>query len=390
MPISFDPPEILDYKSCSSAEDDLAQFSMSMNQPIHTEPTRRKKSILKFVFDESHHPSPNSSPSPTSSLTSNRVDFLNRRPPSIKTSGTSSPNNNSSSPTFLNPPKFRNRVDSISLVRTHQGCLTIPDQPLSPNSPQVKIPTSPIASSGNSNSNMTSMFLSDASLCDLENNKILTRVDSISLFKKLNGLNTQDETYGDSPRSDKIKELNRYLLQKKMNSIIPPNPNSNLVDICDSDSDSDSVAEPVTIAFSPTAETNYMQFTQNSSSSHMKRRDSIDLQHLRQGTNTICSQNIQSPRWKKISAMNRKRQMSSEEKKRKDHKAAGISVDSLSLGLSLDSESDSENELKANHQFASTLLRRQGGGGGGRDNCDSPRFIKLKKLKESRKNSMKR
>ncbi|GMH71293.1 hypothetical protein TrST_g3321 [Triparma strigata] len=202
---------------------------------------------------------------------------------------------------------FRKRVDSISLLKNMHGCNTMPDDEVD----------SPLHSHSYSSSPEQSNHLGD---------RKIKRVDSVTLLRRLNNLNTSDYEGSEameasSPRSSKIKTANEAFLKKAGESGRKKKSNlwldSNRGDL---------------------ETTTYFDSVQNKAPM-LERRDSITLQHTMQGMNTIYGVHSESPRWKKVAAINRKRVA----KKLKDRKSEIEKAASpAKIGLNIDSDEDDD------------------------------------------------
>ncbi|GMH77082.1 hypothetical protein TL16_g07288 [Triparma laevis f. inornata] len=232
----------------------------------------------------------------------------------LTTSPVSTPPRGSLSPSIISlsstpPPGFRKRVDSISLLKNMHGCNTLPDDDL--DSPYGS-PSSPYASS------------------PLDERRNMKRVDSVTLLRRLNNLNTSEEINLEkgvdrthSPRSSKIKSVNESFSKKTGEG-----------------KSRRSESEKNIWVGGELESTTYFTSVQNSSPM-LERRDSITLQHTMQGMNTIYGVHSESPRWKKVAGINRKRVAKKmREKKGEIDKAVGVGK----IGLNIESDEEEEEE----------------------------------------------
>ena len=207
---------------------------------------------------------------------------------------------------------LRKRVDSINLLKSLHGCNTLPDdeEPLSHGSPGHRARLSPDYGPDSPAPRPTRM----------------TRVDSKTLLHKMNNLNTSPEGIleeDDSPRKSKIRELNERYAK-----------------LSEGSAGEDRSSNRSELWRDKIETTTYFESVQNRAPM-LERRDSITLQHALGGQNTVFGVHSESPRWKKVAALNKKRIKKKMEKKKVEI-AAAASPAKVEVGLSMEDDDDDE------------------------------------------------
>ena len=269
---------------------------------------------------------------------------------------------------------FRKRIDSISLLRTNAGVNTIPDQM-----------TSPVMLMLNQNNRVHPNPTSGTSSPSPSDDTGMKRVDSISLLRTLNKLNTADpEENSDSPRSLRVLELNSRKGRR------------------DGGQKMTTTTTTTTTTFDYNDDIRYLPTPTNAPTGYgLKRRDSLDVLNLYSGTNTICTQNVESPRWKKIALINRERAKRGQERRKEEKFRKGLAVEEIvvdgrreegkgeddlhreekndggSWEEKEEEEKDSGRDMYGGNKLAASLLRGTGNSINN-DDDDSPRLQKIK------------
>ena len=161
----------------------------------------------------------------------------------------------------------------------------------------------------------------------------LNRVDSITLLHNMNNLYTEDQpnaptAEAPTPRTDKLKKANEKLSKSKNERREERRRGG-----AGRKSKTSWVEEIET--------TTYIE--EQHRGPNLERRDSIQLQQALQGANTVFGVHSDSPRWKKIATINRKRA------KRKSEKSKSNLTAPHNVGITFDSDeydSDSDEEGK--------------------------------------------
>mmetsp|Transcript_12428 Transcript_12428/g.24661 ORF Transcript_12428/g.24661 Transcript_12428/m.24661 type:complete len:432 (-) Transcript_12428:34-1329(-) len=212
------------------------------------------------------------------------------------------------------PVGLRKRVDSINLLKSLHGCNTLPDE------------------DDEESSRGSPAYYSSRDLdSPLPRFNKMTRVDSKTLLHKMNNLNTysvgDDEDYeeDDSPRKSKIMQLNEHYA-KKGSAGAAAGRNSGRSSLWTDNVES----------------TTYFESVQNKAPM-LERRDSITLQQTMGGHNTVFGVHSESPRWKKVAALNKRRVARKMEEKRVEISKAASPT---KIGLSLEDEEEEKEESK--------------------------------------------